>query len=381
MKKVHRIEDYFTIKYKHKIFFTENVFSRNNKILENILEIDTNSKALIVIDEGVVANDSNLLSSITEYFKSASIVSMCEVIDGGESVKNNLDTLMNLLSLIDKNRIDRRSYLIGIGGGATLDITGFAAAIAHRGIRYIRIPTTILAQCDSGVGIKNGLNLFGKKNFIGTFYPPIAVINDFNFLNSLSQRDKRSGLAEVVKIALIKDRALFEQVQQLSDRLASFEPAAIKSVIIKCAQLHFDHIVNGGDPFETGNSKPLDFGHWSAHKLEQISNFKIKHGEAVAAGIAIDTLYSANIGLIKPATAKIIIDQLIKIGFQIYYPELETKDSNGKLIIMEGLDEFREHLGGTLSITLLKGIGKSIEVNDIHLDLVEKSLNQLKNYC
>ncbi len=381
MKNVHRIEDYFTIKYRHKIFFTENVFSQENYILKNILEKDANSKALIVIDNGVVENNNTLLSSIAEYFNSVSIVSKCVTITGGEAIKNNLDKLIKVLSLIDKNHIDRHSYLIGIGGGAVLDITGFAAAIAHRGIRYIRIPTTTLAQCDSGVGIKNGLNLFGKKNFIGTFYPPIAVINDFNFLNSLSQRDKRSGLAEVVKIALIKNKKLFEEVQLLSDRLNSFEPSAMKSVIIKCAQLHFDHIVNGGDPFETGNSKPLDFGHWSAHKLEQISKFKIKHGEAVAAGIAIDTLYSANIGFIKPTTAKTIIDQLIKLGFQIYYPEIEIKDSNGKLIILEGLDEFREHLGGNLSITLLKGIGKSIQVNNIQLDLVEKSLNQLRNYC
>ena len=381
MKNVHRIEDYFTIKYRHKIFFTENVFSQENYILKNILEKDANSKALIVIDNGVVENNNTLLSSIAEYFNSVSIVSKCVTITGGEAIKNNLDKLIKVLSLIDKNHIDRHSYLIGIGGGAVLDITGFAAAIAHRGIRYIRIPTTTLAQCDSGVGIKNGLNLFGKKNFIGTFYPPIAVINDFNFLNSLSQRDKRSGLAEVVKIALIKNKKLFEEVQLLSDRLNSFEPSAMKSVIIKCAQLHFDHIVNGGDPFETGNSKPLDFGHWSAHKLEQISKFKIKHGEAVAAGIAIDTLYSANIGFIKPTTAKTIIDQLIKLGFQIYYPEIEIKDSNGKLIILEGLDEFREHLGGKLSITLLKGIGKSIQVNNIQLDLVEKSLNQLRNYC
>ncbi|HON08471.1 MAG TPA: 3-dehydroquinate synthase [Verrucomicrobiota bacterium] len=380
MKNVHRIEDYFTIKYTHKIFFTENVFSQENYILKNILEKDANSKALIVMDNGVVENNEPLLPSIEEYFKSISTSAKCITIPGGESVKNNLDQLMNVLSLIDKNHIDRHSYLIGIGGGAVLDITGFAAAIAHRGIRYIRLPTTVLAQCDSGVGIKNGLNLFGKKNFIGTFYPPIAVINDFNFLNSLSQRDKRSGLAEVVKIALIKDKTLFEEIQSLSNRLNAFEPSAMKSVIIKCAQLHFDHILNGGDPFETGNSKPLDFGHWSAHKLEQISNFKIKHGEAVAVGIAIDTLYSANTGLIKPSKAKIIIDQLIKLGFQIYYPDIELKDSNGKLIIMEGLDEFREHLGGKLSITLLKDIGKSIEVNDIKLDLLEKALNQLKNY-
>lgn len=380
MKNVHRIEDYFTIKYTHKIFFTENVFSQENYILKNILEKDANSNALIVMDNGVVENNEHLLSSIEEYFKSISISAKCVTIPGGEDVKNNLDRLMNALSLIDENHLDRHSYLIGIGGGAVLDITGFAASIAHRGIRYIRLPTTVLAQCDSGIGIKNGLNLFGKKNFIGTFYPPIAVINDFNFLSSLSPRDKRSGLAEVVKIALIKDKTLFEEIQSLSGRLKAFEPSAMKSVLIKCAQLHFDHIVNGGDPFEIGNSKPLDFGHWSAHKLEQISNFKIKHGEAVATGIAIDTLYSANIGFISVSTANIIINQLIKLGFQIYYPEIEIKDSNGKLIILEGLDEFREHLGGKLSITLLKGIGKSIEVNDIKLNLLEKSLTQLKYY-
>ncbi|MGC8886852.1 MAG: 3-dehydroquinate synthase [Verrucomicrobiia bacterium] len=386
MGKIDKIESRFSIKFSHRVFFTENVFSQKNKVLKNILNsFDAQSKALFIIDESVAAHYKNLFSDIENYFRTnqlkTALIDEPILLPGGEQVKNNLDILLRLLSAIEKNHLDRHSYLIAIGGGATLDIAGFAAAIAHRGIRHIRIPTTTLSQCDSGVGIKNGLNLFGKKNFVGTFYPPLAVINDFNFLDSLPERDKRCGFAEAVKVALIKANAFFQKIQSVADRLVSFHKPTVKSVIKESARLHIEHIINGGDPFEMGNSKPLDFGHWSAHKLEELSNYELKHGEAVAIGIALDSIYCYNAGLIKDFDAiKTIIQLLQKLGFKIYTPELEQKDSSGNLALLQGIEEFREHLGGKLSITLITEIGKSIEVDRMNPLLIEKSIRQLKEF-
>lgn len=385
MANVEKIKGQFKIEYLHRVFFTENVFSCNNNLLKNLIDENpvSYSKAIVIVDDGVAKNNPDLIHQIEIYFKKIKTELVCNpiTIPGGESAKNNLNLLLDILSQIEKNHLDRRSFLIAVGGGATLDITGFAAAIAHRGIRYIRIPTTTLAQCDSGVGVKNGLNLFGKKNFIGAFYPPYAVINDFNFLNSLPGRDKICGFAEAVKVALIKDKSFFKEIESLSDKLVSFHKPAVKRVIKKSARLHFEHIIRSGDPFEMGNSKPLDFGHWSAHKLEELSGFTLRHGEAVAAGIALDTVYCNNIGLISANETEIIINLLIKLGFKIYVAQLDSRDSNGNLSILKGIDEFREHLGGELSITMLNGIGRSIEINQIESEVVEKSINQIKKFC
>src|SRR5690606_29036842 len=133
--------------------------------------------------------------------------------------------------------IDRHSYVIAIGGGAVLDAVGLAAATAHRGIRHIRIPTTVLSQNDSGVGVKNGVNLFDSKNFFGTFVPPFAVLNDYDFIESLPEREKRSGIAEAVKVALIRDRVFFEWLEASVGERARFDAQAMAYMIQRCAEL------------------------------------------------------------------------------------------------------------------------------------------------
>ena len=176
------------------------------------------------------------------------------------------------------------SYLVAVGGGAVLDAAGVAAASAHRGMRLIRVPTTVLSQDDSAMGVKNGINAFGKKNYLGTFAPPFAVINDSSFLSTLSDRDWRGGATEAVKAALIRDPDLFELLEHHAPALRDRDLAAMVQVIRRSAKLHLQHIATGGDPFEHGSSRPLDFGHWAAHQLEQATNNRLGHGEAVAAG-------------------------------------------------------------------------------------------------
>jgi 3-dehydroquinate synthase len=375
-----QISQSFQVQFSYNILFTKGLFSIENEVfidfISNFGNPDFNKKILFLIDEGVAINHPNLKLQIGNYIKNRkNIVLASEIIvlPGGELVKNDSKYLDIVLQAIDSHGIDRHSFVASIGGGAFLDITGYASAIAHRGVKHIRIPTTVLSQNDSGVGVKNGVNYLGKKNFLGTFTPPVAVFNDSNFLKTLSDRDWRSGIAEAIKVALIKDLPFFEWLEITAEALANRNEPVMNEQIFRCAQLHIDHI-SSGDPFEMGSARPLDFGHWAAHKLEYLTNFEIRHGEAVAIGIALDSVYSHLKGNISENNLARIIDLIKKLGFDIYHPALAEND---KINLWKGLNEFREHLGGQLTITILEKLGKGVEVNEIDFELVKKAIDFL----
>jgi len=255
---------------------------------------------------------------------------------------------------------------------------GLAAATSHRGVRHIRIPTTVLSQNDSGVGVKNAVNFKGIKNYVGTFAPPWAVLNDLDFLDQLPGRERVSGIVEAVKVALIRDPDFYRWLEQNADALATFAPEAEEYMIRRSAELHMRQIAHGGDPFEMGSARPLDFGHWSAHKLEAMTNHHVRHGEAVAIGIALDARYSVLVGLLAEGDDERIVVLLENLGLRIWHPALESKDADGKLSILTGLRDFQEHLGGDLTITLLKSLGRGHEVHQMDATLVRQAIAWLK---
>ncbi len=368
-----------------RVFFTEDVFAPANLVLKTALGDDaghTPRQAFVVLDESLAQSQPDLTRWIEDYFSthagSVKLAGPPLVVEGGERAKNSPLHVAEIHSHIDRHHLDRHSYLIAVGGGALLDVAGFAAATAHRGVRHVRIPTTTLSQADSGIGVKNGINAFGKKNFVGTFAPPHAVINDFNLLTTLDPRDKRAGYVEAVKVACIRDHAFFGEIERDAEKLAAFEPAAMKRLIHRCAELHLDHIATSGDPFELGSARPLDFGHWSAHKLEQLSNFQIRHGEAVAIGIALDVIYSRQTGLLDAQSAERVLALLEQLGFDLFANELLNVASDGNLQVLGGLNEFREHLGGDLTITLLREIGRGAEIHEVNLPKVVEAIHELR---
>ncbi len=379
------IERTITVNWRHQVHFTQGVFSRENVLLRDVLGADEERgrrKAVVVIDDALAGALPSLLSSVEDYFAAHAdvleLVCAPLIIEGGERVKNSYFHVSEIQSAVDKHHVDRHSYIIAVGGGALLDMAGLAAATAHRGVRHVRIPTTTLSQDDSGVGVKNGINAFGKKNFIGTFCPPFAVINDFQLLATLSPRDKRAGYVEAVKVACIRDRDFFETIERDAAALAAFEPVAMQRLIFRCAELHLNHIATSGDPFEFGSARPLDFGHWAAHKLEQLSDYKLRHGEAVAIGIALDVIYSRKLGHLDAASAERVIALLENLGFDLFANELLNVDSDHNLHVISGLMEFREHLGGELTITLLKAIGQGFEVHEMNLPKVVEAIYELQ---
>ncbi len=369
------IQQTFSVPYTYQVCFVEGIFDLENPLLAQFLNNGKRAKAFFVLDSGVADAFPNLLLDIKAYSEQyKSEFQLCArplVIPGGEKSKNEEAFLKQIVDATHHYGIDRHSYIVAMGGGAILDMVGFAAAIAHRGIRHIRIPTTVLSQNDSGVGVKNSINAYGKKNYLGTFTPPFAVINDFNFLATLEDRDWRSGISEAIKVGLIKDLDFFEWLENNASALANREMAPMQELIIRCAKIHLDHIA-GKDPFESGSARPLDFGHWAAHKLEHLTQYQVRHGEAVAIGIALDSTYSCLKGRITRKDLMRIINLIKSLGLDIYAPELSGKE------LLKGLEEFREHLGGELTITLLESMGKGVEVHHMDKALILQSIDQLK---
>lgn len=373
----------FSVPFAFPLHFTEQVFAPANPLFADTvsrLEPARRHRVLAVLDEGVAATNPGLADEIERYAAAhAAAIELAGppvVVPGGEAVKNDLAHPLALLQTINERGLDRQSFVAVVGGGAVLDMASFAAAIAHRGIRVLRLPTTVLGQADSGVGVKNSVNLFGKKNFIGTFVPPFAVINDRQFLESLSRRDRVCGIVEALKVAVLKDAAFFEDLAANAGRVAA-DSAVLTRVIRRSAELHLQHICGNGDPFELGSARPLDFGHWAAHKLEAISAHRLRHGEAVAIGIALDLTYSVRMGYLDRAVAARITRTLEAIGFQLWDDALVQRDHDGRMLLLAGLREFREHLGGELHVTLLRGLGDGFEVTTMNEAEVLASIEEL----
>ena len=378
------------VTYTYSVHFTKHLFACENPLLRDVVSSvgDTRfpKKILSVVDRGVWQHHPDLPDAISSYcqYHRPLMCLVCPplVIDGGERAKNDMTNVVAIQAAIHQHGICRHSYVVVIGGGAVIDMVGYAAATAHRGVRLIRVPTTVLSQNDSGIGVKNSINAFGKKNFLGTFAPPVAVLNDADFLTTLSMRDWRSGISEAIKVALLKDVEFFDFIEQHAERLVDKDMQAMLWLFYRCAQLHLDHIATSGDPFEFGSSRPLDFAHWAAHKLEQLSHYTLRHGEAVAIGIALDSTYSYLMGLLPKRDWQRILALLSRLGFAIYARELRLHlhDPSNTRCILTGLHEFREHLGGQLTISLLKRIGQGIEVNEVNEQTMISSIALLEEY-
>lgn len=373
----YQIDQRFTVSYEFPVCFTRAAFAPENPALRDIVTRagDKPHKVLPVIDEQVLRDHPQLLNQLEAYALEHSdrihLILPPLMVRSGEVCKSDPIEVDQFYRLTQERNIDRHSFTLVIGGGSVIDAIGYAAATAHRGIRLIRMPTTVLGQNDAGIGVKNAVNYLGRKNYLGTFVPPFAVINDFDFLRTLPERDQRAGMAEAVKVSLIKDAQFFNWLHEHRHALAAFDDAAVEYMIRRCAELHLDHIAGGGDPFERGSARPLDYGHWSAHRMEELSHNELRHGEAVAIGIALDALYSKTLGLIDDVLLEKIIVTLKAIGFTLYHPSLAQID------IHKALQDFREHLGGELCITLLTGEGIASQFNHIDSLVMKSCVEQL----
>lgn len=371
----------FTVAYDYPVSFTRGVFAPENCLLEaTICRLGENRRHRVMafFDQGLVRAGPDLLRQCATYFEhrqtSLELAAPPLLVDGGEAAKDSLDQALRVIEEIAGRRLCRQSVVLAVGGGSFLDIVGFAASLVHRGVRLVRVPSSTLAQGDGGVGVKNGLDMYGTKNFLGTFAPPFAVINDLDLLHSLPARYWRGGFAEAWKVAVIRDAAFFNRLDKVAGDLARRDEQTAEEVLRHTADLHLRHIRSAGDPFETGSARPLDFGHWSAHALERFSQYELGHGEAVSIGMSLDACNAVVLGLLAENDARRLVKGLRRTGLPTWSPLLERRNEGGQLKIMEGLAWFREHLGGGLHLTLPNSIGRAIEVHELAPPTVEAAI-------
>ncbi len=368
-----------SVPFIHRVCFTRDAFAVDNSLLHDLLNEGGGRRVLVFLEAAVAEAWPLLATQIQSYF-GAGDVTLCgiEITLGGEAAKADDRLVRSVWDKIEKEKIDRHSYVLCIGGGAFLDAVGFGVATAHRGVRLLRFPTTTLSQDDSGVGVKNGINAFGKKNWVGTFAVPYAVVNDFLFLRSQHPEINRQGLIEAIKVSLVKDVAFFCWIEEHVAALSMLQDDVLEECVKRSALLHARHITSGGDPFEMGSSRPLDFGHWAAHKLEQLTQFQLSHAAAVAIGLWLDVKYSVKCGLLSQSHAERIGRVLSLMEMPMYHEKLSARDADGRLLVIKGLEEFREHLGGRLTVLLLKEPGVGVDAYEMDSSLIEACVLEMQ---
>jgi len=354
--------------------------------------LDLGADPLECIEEGFVAG----INEVGELYEAGDMF-LPELVAAAEVMKEALAVLEPELSRTQKSREILGKVLIGSVAHDIHDIGKdiVASMLTASGFEVVNLGIDVSGETFVGKIKELKPDILGMSALLTTTMPEqknvIEMLKNEKLLENLkvmvggapvnkqwADSIGADGFAEnaveAVKVALIRDAAFFGRIEEDCESLAAFEPEAMAPLIERCAALHVEHIAEGGDPFETGSARPLDFGHWAAHKLEQISSFRLSHGEAVAMGIALDVVYAEKMGYLSPADRDRILALLQNLGFALFAPEMKIPGDDGKFLLPDGLEEFREHLGGKLTITLLRGIGEGFEIHHMNKAVVEEAI-------
>jgi 3-dehydroquinate synthase len=297
------------------------------------------------------------LTPLTRALETRGVRVVSVVLPDGEAYKT-WETLNRILDALIDNHCERKTALLALGGGVIGDLAGFAAAVYQRGVPYVQIPTTLLAQVDSAVGGKTAINHPQGKNMIGAFYQPLAVLADTDTLSTLPDRELAAGIAEVIKYGLIRDAAFFDWLENNVDRVMAREPEALAHAI-QCSCRNKAEIV-ALDEREAGLRALLNYGHTFGHAIEAGLNFGVwLHGEAVACGMVLATRLSHRMGLITRQDVSRVIDILSRARLPVTAPDL----GSGRYLELMGHDKKVE--AGRLRFVLLKRIGEAFVSADI----------------
>ena len=323
-----------------------NIIAGLGSEVKKILDLDL---AIIITNPRV---SGLYLKEVTKSLKAGGFNVRVLTIPDSEKAKS-LSCLSSLLNKVAKLSKERNPFIVALGGGVVGDVSGFVASIYKRGIPYIQVPTTLLAQIDSSIGGKTAIDLSLGKNLAGAFYQPRLVFVDAGFLKTLSQRQVSSGIAEMIKYALIKDSKLFSYLENHRQDIFKLKPSVIIGAISTCVRIKSE--VVSKDEFEKkGIRTILNFGHTVGHAIETVSNYRYNHGEAIALGMIVASRISQALGLVNPKVTERIL-ALVK-NFRL--PTKIEKINFKKLLKTISYD--KKFLGKKNRFVLLKNIGNSV---------------------
>jgi 3-dehydroquinate synthase len=347
----------------YQINHVRDVFNKDEAALSNLLQ---SKPTMIVVDDKVDAIYGRDLKKYANlYLNCLSII----VLPASE-IEKSWERVAYLCQEMISCNLPRDGIVLAVGGGVTLDATGVAAAMYRRGVRFVRIPTTLVGLVDVGVGIKQGVNFGGKKNILGAFYPPFGVLNDLTFLRTLPPRHLACGIAEIVKLALVCDAILFEETEQfgtslLKTRFQSPYKQA-EHIILRSERAMIRQL----EPnlFEYDYHRLVDFGHTFSPLLEMQSSHDLSHGEAVA----IDMLISTAIGERRNLCDSSLLDRVLRLlmGVQLPWSHEACKPA----VLVKALEEARAHRGGDLNLVVPTGVGEAAFISHVDPHEIDEGL-------
>lgn len=307
-----------------------------------------NGKACIVSDTNI---SKHYMSEVVERIKDYVEVVKTYIITPGEEYKN-LDTVKGLYEYLIQSKFDRQDILIALGGGVVGDLTGYTAATYLRGIRFIQLPTSLLAMVDSSIGGKTGVDFLAYKNMVGAFHQPKEVYININTLNTLNEEQFSSGLGEVIKYGLIKDPEYYNWLKANADKILNKDVSTLEEMILRSCENK--RIVVEKDPTEQGERALLNFGHTIGHSIEKLMNFQLLHGNCVAIGMVAASYISYMRENISETDLNDIIDTLK----MFHLPTKVTKLNINEVVDATKNDKKME--AGTIKFILLESIGNAI---------------------
>ena len=330
-----------------------------NKIPIIISPFVEKNKIFLICDESL---GSIILPEIKNSFIEAGFEVFVSFVQSGESSKSFESLELTISELLDSG-IERNDTVIAIGGGVIGDLAGFISSIIYRGINFIQVPTTLLAQVDSSVGGKTAINVKQGKNLIGSFYQPKAVITDVSFLSSLSEREIKCGLSEIIKYGIIGDRGFFNWLKENVDNLTKLNQDCLIYAIEKSCSMKANIVQK--DEKEKGDRALLNFGHTFGHALEKhfTKNEVLLHGEAVAIGMVYAAKFSSNIGALEKDECDEIINLISDIGLPISINDIKDEITKEEILNLMMFDKKRVNQKNTL--ILLNRIGTAFINNNI----------------
>jgi len=328
----------------------------------DLIPLDVTGKSVFILaDQNVSEYIDTLRKSLSDKAGHIEVLD----IEGGEGAKT-YEGLQKVLSWLLTNKVDRQSVFIALGGGVIGDVGGFAASVVLRGIPYVQIPTTLLAQVDSSVGGKTGINTPEGKNLVGSFYQPLTVICDTDVLKSLPEREMRAGYAETVKYGLIDNAEFFGWLEESGPGILALKGEVLRPAIEISCQSKANIVAQ--DERESGARALLNLGHTFAHALELAAGYdgSLLHGEAVGIGMVLAFKLSCKMGLCPEEDVQRVQTHLSSVELKTSVAETGIKASAQELVAMMQGD--KKASGGKIGFILVRGIGQAFQSRDVNLE-------------
>lgn len=367
--------------FEYPIVFSSDVFDPENVELSSVIrrhEPEGRHRLAAVVDRGAIVGSRELILHIERYAAHhrahLELVAPPIVLDGGDMLKDDAFLPGRLQSYFHTLELDRRSTLLCIGGGALLDICGFAAATMRSAPRVVRLPSTTRSQAGPAMLPACTVNAFGTRDFLGIWRPPFAVVCDQRFLDTQRTRDKVAGLSEAVRAALLWDAELFGWIGEHAGKLSAGERDAVAELVQRSAGLYAAHAAKM-NPVDPRLSEALAHGTWAADKLTTLAERPVRMGEALAIGIALDAVIASLTGALSAKARDAIVTTLERLGLRLWHETLGRVDSEGRLLLLDGLSDL---CGGQVpEAPLLEGIGGGVSPWTLREDVVREAIDWL----